>query len=190
MPIEFFIWILLIVQIILIGLATFFLVRLILVLMNFKKATLPYVPSSRRVKRMMVMSGLLTDANVIIDLGSGTGELLSMAKSRFPTTILRGVEKRRGLVWIAKMRFALTTDPKPQIEVGDMFEHPIDDADAIIGFWITDLMPQLLEKFENEAKDGAIIMSNMFSLPASDIIEHIDTLEQGGARVHIYRKGY
>lgn len=185
---EVLIWTLLGVQATLTLIAAFFIIRLILVLINFKKATLPYVPSSRRVKRMMVMSGLLTDADVIVDLGSGTGELLSIAKSRFPTTRLRGVEKRRGLVILAKLRFAFVDEPKPQVTVGDMFEHPIGDADAIIGFWITDLMPELLEKFEQEAKSGAIIMSNMFSLPESQIIEHIDTLEDGGARVHIYRK--
>jgi hypothetical protein len=182
------IWVLLFFQAGLALLAAFYIIRLLLVLINFKKATLPYVPSSGRVKRMMIMSGLLTDADVIVDLGSGTGELLSIAKRRFPTAQLRGVEKRHALVWLGKLRFAFADEPKPELSAGDMFEHPIDDADAIIGFWITDLMPELLEKFENEAKEGAIIMSNMFSLPDSQVIEHLDTIEDGGARVHVYRK--
>ena len=165
--------------------------RLLLMFTKWKSQKLPFVPSSRKVKRMMILSGVLNDANVIVDLGSGTGDLLAFAKARYPTTFLRGVEKRRELVWFAKARFALTTkEPRPMVYHGDLFTHPIDDADAIIGFWITDLMPDLLKKFEKECKEGCIIVSNTFSLPTSSIIEHIDTVQEGKTKVHIYRKAH
>lgn len=182
-------WFIIVIQVLLIVWLCVMVIRLLLMFTKWKDQKLPFVPSSRKVKRMMVLSSVLDNADVIVDLGSGTGALLSMVRSRYPTSRLRGVEKRRDLVWISRARFAFTTsEPRPKIHHGDMFNHNIDDADAIIGYWITDLMPDLLKKFEKECKEGCIIMSNTFSFPPSDQIEYLDTIEQGKTKVHVYRK--
>ena len=178
-------WILIGVQFLLLIAMTVIVVRLTLV-MVFAHKHLPFMPTSKRAQRAIEQSGALKEATQIIDLGSGTGTLLKMARTLAPQATLVGVERSRFLVFLSRISL-LFTKPRPQIIRGDMFKTDISNADAIIGFWIGSLTPRLLKKFEKECAPGTIIVSNLFRLPASDHFTEQE-LPAGKRSVWVYKK--
>lgn len=166
-----------------------FLLRIVVrlsLLTFFHKQTLPYVPISRQHIALMIQSGALANAKRIVDLGCGDGVLLSGIQKAYPQATYEGVEKSHTLVLAAKLRFALTRRAI-RISQGDMFNYPIGDMDAIIGWWIPDLTPRLTEKFVAEAKPGCVIVSAMFTLPPHPQFA-MQELRKGKHSIFIYRK--
>lgn len=144
------------------------LVRIIyklLPLVFLKSQTLPFVPVTPKVTKAIVQSCILEGKKHIVDLGCGDGMLLTGLQHAYPNAELFGIEHKRSLVWLAKLRFLFR--PWVHISQGDMFAYDISTADAIVGFWIPDVTTQLLQKFEQECSKHVVIISYMFPLPKS-----------------------
>jgi SAM-dependent methyltransferase len=180
------IWLLLLLQGICLGVAVFFLVRLILILFHWKQH-LPFVPSSRRFQRAVIAGGWLKDAQTVVDLGCGTGTLLAAFQTIYPQTQFRGVEYNRFLARLARLRFR--GRKHCTITHGDMFDADISDADVIVGFWISDFMPRLAEKFVKECTPGCLIISNTFSLPDIPGITLLHQEQLKWGKFSVYRVG-
>lgn len=138
-------------------------------LMIFKfRYPLPYVPINRRALHAIFTSGVLEGRQQIIDLGCGTGTFIKALRKKIPHARIIGVEKDWQLYILAKLRFLFCAKHnRPQIIYGDMFAHPLAGYDAVVGYWITDMMSPLLKKFQKECAPGTIIVSNTFCLPVS-----------------------
>ncbi len=179
------IWALIIFQVIL----TILLIRILIYLSKWvfaRPQPLPFIPTSHSVLHSIIESGVLEDKDTIMDLGSGSGTILAYLGKVFPEAKLVGVERSRELVWASRFRF-LFWNNRPKIVRGDMFNHSVKDADAIVGFWIGHLMPMLLRKFEKECKPGCVIVSNRFSLPDSDHFES-KTIPNEKNKIYLYVK--
>lgn len=164
--------------------------RLFVFLILKREGYLPYVPTPARVFRSVFNSGALNGRHKIIDLGSGSGILLAAIQKRYPHAELTGVEHSLFLATLARMRFWLielfTGRKQPRIIHGDMFAHTVADYDTIVGFWVTDIMPRLLEKFEKETADNILIVSHRFKLPQNDMFDAMEL--RGSNPVILYRK--
>lgn len=156
-------------------------------LIVFHKQTLPFVPTNSRVAKQIAALSLFEDKAIVIDLGSGTGTLLAKLHAQRPLVQYTGVEQSWILVWLTRLRFLLNWH-RPTIVQGDMFTYPIQTADVIVGFWIAGLAQQLVEKFEQEAKTGCMIVSVLFALPASKRVQLKETRILARTKVHIYEK--
>lgn len=163
MPTDFFLWGLIAIQLVLLLTLTAIIIHVGLVLFGFRQ-WLPYVPTSRRVLRAIVDKGTFDASHTIVDLGCGTGTMLAVLHRAYPQARLIGVEYRRHLVWLARLRFHFSQN-RPTIIHGDMFDYPLQSVNGIIGFWISDFTPRLAKKFVNECQSGTVIVSNLFSLP-------------------------
>lgn len=172
-------------QIILIGVMVVIVLRLLAVIL-YVRHPLPFVPPHHRAIQAIIQSGLLSDRRRVVDLGCGWGTLLAMIRQHVPKAEVRGVELRPFLVQLARWRFWFDPHP-PKIIQGDFFQHSIADADAIVGFWITDLMPNLLQKFARECPPGCRIFSVIFALPPHPAFYH-QVIQDRGAIVHVYTK--
>lgn len=137
----------------------------ILPLIIYVHQPLPFVPIPRKIGKAIASITHLKNAQQIVDLGCGTGSLLSAIHKQLPQAQLTGVEYKPGLLRWARWR-SHWWQPKPQWVSGDMFQHPISNYDAIVGFWITKFAPKLVEKFVAECKPGCVIVSYLFPLPA------------------------
>lgn len=179
-------WFYIIFDIILIIALLRIITRLFLLIV-YHRQTLPFVPTSGRVARQIAELSLFDNKPVVVDLGSGTGTVLAKLHARRPLVDYFGVEQNWILVWLARLRFLLNWH-RPTIVQGDMFTYPITTADVIVGFWIADLAPGLLKKFEQEAKTGCMIVSVVFALPASARVQLKQTHTFARTKVHIYEK--
>ncbi|HLD21749.1 MAG TPA: class I SAM-dependent methyltransferase [Patescibacteria group bacterium] len=135
----------------------YIIVQLILLLVSFKQ-DVPYVPLSRSSLRTIIRSQLLDNRHTIVDLGCGTGTILAALTKHYPDAKLIGVEKNAWVVRAAKLR-CLFWRRKPTIMQGDMFDYSLQHVDAVVGFWVTDVMKSLLEKCAKECKKECIIIA-------------------------------
>ncbi len=180
------IWILLILQGACLGVAVFFLGRLVLILLHWKQH-LPFVPSSTRFQTAVIKGKWLDHAAEIVDLGCGTGTLLAGFHNAYPAAQFRGVEYNRFLAGLAKLRFR--GRKSFSIAQADMFTADISQADALVGFWIADFMPRLAVKFASECKPGCLIISNTFSLPETPGITLLHQEQLKWGKFSVYRVG-
>ena len=151
----------------------------------FGRDVLPFVPTSPKVLRLIKKSGLLDNRNNIVDLGCGTGTLLVLAHSQSPKAKIKGVEIRPVLARLARFRFMWMSlyrpsykKNRPQVRQGDMYEQDISEADVIMGFWVPEVMPRLIEKIVKEAQSGCVVMSVLFPFPKklqSTVDQHFTT---------------
>lgn len=182
---HFLLWLLIIFQIILLIALLRILIKL-LPLPFYIHQQLPYIPTDKRTIKYIIKSNILKDAQTIIDLGCGTGTLIKGLRKTYPDKNYIGVEYQARLAKIAQWRFQWRK-PAPTIVIGDMFTYPIDTADAVVGFWVKSLMPQLLKKLVQECKSGCIIISNTFPLPTHpELIELLP--EYHKHKIFIYQK--
>lgn len=154
---------------------------------------LPYVPTRRHILQPVFEEGVLRTCSKIVDLGCGMGTMLIHIRKQYPSAELTGVEHNRLLYIIARVRFAFhrfVLRRKPvRIVLGDMFEHNIEEYDAIVGFWLTSFMPRLLEKFQQEAKENIVIVSHLFQMPSAGVKAGFqEQIIKGKRPVYLYRR--
>ena len=139
----------------------------------------PYAPTR---ERQIAATFDLADAKsgeLLIDLGSGDGTVLIEAASRGIRA--RGVEINPFFVWYARYRIRrrgfthLAT-----VARGDLFKHPVADADIIFLYLVPPAMEWLALRLRSEAAPGARILTNLFPLPSWEP-------EQKREKIFLYR---
>lgn len=179
------IWLIIIVQIILLLLMARILFHIVPVIFSLH-TQLPYVPSHKNVVRKIVQLDVLNSKHKIVDLGSGLGWLLVTLAKHYSETQFYGVELRKIFFWLSKF-YTFGFRQRIHLTHGDMFNYPIHDADAIVGFWVPSLMPKLLEKFQNECKSDCVIISNMFQLPENTTFSE-QVIRVDKEKFYVYRR--
>jgi precorrin-6B methylase 2 len=151
----------------------------------YHKKELPFVPTTRTVVRMIRESGAVHEGDTVIDLGCGTGTILIGLARKMKTIRCIGIEQEQLLVVAGYLR-SLFLRKRVQILRGDMFEYPIKDANVIVGFWVTELMPRIIEKIVAECTPGTRIVSHMFPLPEHAGIKLEQTIKKRAHVVRVY----
>lgn len=175
----------LLIHLILLIYLVYIIARLIPVVL-FVRQPLPYVPINQRAAKMMANLPELAQVKTIIDLGCGTGTLLAPISRACPRARLVGIDFNTMVLRLARWR-SLVWRHKPSWELADMFTYPIQEFDAIVGWWVPDFATRLLPKFLNECKPQAVIICYMFPLPEHPELIHT-TQACGREWIHIYRR--
>lgn len=103
------------------------------------------------------------------DLGSGDGEaVLAAAEAGWSAT---GIEMNPTLWLVSQIRRLWSPAEvrrRSRFVLGDMFQHGIHSADAVMIFGVKPLMPRIAKKVSTECKPGTCILSYRFQLPTKD----------------------
>lgn len=136
---------------------------------------------------MMLNTEYVREGDTIVDLGCGTGTLCVAFARKFRTSNIVGVEREASLATVARIRM-MRFGKRAEIICGDMFAYTgLDKANVVVGFWITDLMPQIIHMLIQDCRTGTIVLSHMFPLPEHDHIQKIDTIIKRDSTVHVYK---
>lgn len=131
---------------------------------------LPWLPTSpRRVNAVLdaLRPDIVKPGRTFVDLGAGDGVAVIEAAKR--GMVARGVELNPSLVLLSHinaLRAGLPVYRRCSFRWGDLFKHPVADADVIMVFGVVPLMPRIASKLDAEAKPQAVVMSHKFALPA------------------------
>jgi len=125
---------------------------------------IPYIPSRRGTIHAIAASDILKGRRRVADLGCGSGTMLNILARKHPETEFIGIEHLRILVWMCRARFLGWSHP-PKVHLGDMFTYSLKGVDAVVGFWIPAVLPDILRRLVEECEPGCVVISNLFPLP-------------------------
>jgi hypothetical protein len=155
------------------------------------KSPLPYMSTPRRkvlaaLEEISIRRGLhgndklkeRTKALQYFDLGSGDGETV-LAAASLPGWDATGIELNYTLWSISNMRrFTMGASqllfprsssqnifPKCRFRWDDFWNVCIEDADAVMIFGVTPMMPRIADKIRKECKPGTFVLAYRFRLP-------------------------
>lgn len=135
----------------------------------------PYAPTKD--DRMDALFAL-ADARpgeLLVDLGSGNGAVLLAAAARGIRA--RGVEINPFWVWYSRWRIRRHGMSRLATVVrGDMFTHPVADADIVFLFLVPGAMARLAPRLRREVRPAARIIANRFPLPGWTPVRERDKL--------------
>lgn len=135
----------------------------------------PYVASATSARRLII-SRLRLEAEKkvgcengeelrIVDLGSGSGDVLLEAAQKIRQVRATGYELNVWLVWLSRWRaYRQGVASRVHFVWGDMWHAPLKDMDAIIVFGIPAIMNRIAGKIESETRNGCLVASNSFHI--------------------------
>ncbi len=124
----------------------------------------PLVPSKKVTSEAMIRLLNIKHGEIIYDLGSGDGRLLTLIAQKGATAI--GIEINPYAILIGWMR-ALVTGNIFNIKIiwGNYWWVNIAKADKVIVYGLPHIMPKLVKKFKAELRPKTKIISNSFQIP-------------------------
>ncbi len=140
---------------------------------------LPYAPSSTHAVRTMLEHGHVRKDSVVLDLGSGTGDIL-IAAARMGAHAV-GIEINPFLVWFTRLRARyLGLSTLITVTRGDMFTVKLPSADVVTMYLPSKKTEELRDKLIAELPKHALIISHGFSMPGWKAYA-------GTESIHVYR---
>lgn len=146
----------------------------------------PY-PTSRTVRQTMIR-GLPSDLRgTVLELGSGWGGLLLAIARHLPHCTVEGYE-RSPVPWlVSRLRVALAGLSNVRVRRADFFSNRLPPASAVVCFLYTGAMERLGPKLKEELEEGALVISNTFSIPSWIPAQETRVEDLYGTRVYSYR---
>jgi 16S rRNA A1518/A1519 N6-dimethyltransferase RsmA/KsgA/DIM1 with predicted DNA glycosylase/AP lyase activity len=166
----------LILNLILLLIATTFTITMILALNNFLIGNVPFVPSKKEAIENIKKLAEIKSGEMVTDLGSGDGRVLIQLCESFPNAKYVGFEINKVLAKISRLLIRLN-NKRDQIKIvsNDFLSADLSKFDVIIIYGIGKIMPTLEQKLKNESKNNGLrVVSNTFTFPESEPVKEID----------------
>ena len=171
-------------------LAAFFLIVLYVIFIMFSfRNIVPYVPTPRRIIRLMIELGEVKKNDKIVDLGSGTGRIIIEVAKRHRNNLIIGVEKSYILRTVTKFRLLFHPILKKRVQIikHDFFNLDIRSFNVVFCFLTPEAMRILTPKFK-QLNQGSRIVSYMFHIDEhqgfEETIQHITAKDS----IYLYKK--
>lgn len=120
-----------------------------------------------------------------VDLGSGTGSFIAHLARLRPDWQVEGVESAPLPFLLSRWR---TRKQANAVALrGDLWSHPLGDADIVYAFLSPVPMADLWRKARREMKPGSWLISNSFEVPAMDATEVIRVGDRRDTHLYCYR---
>jgi len=135
-------------------------------------AKVPFVPTPKRTVQAMLDEAKLKDGDTIYDLGAGDARMLIQAKRICPGIRAIGYEIVP-FVWLLGRLRIWFSRVDVDLRWGNAIKKDVSDADCIVLYLITELMPKFEAKFNKELKPGVRVISHSFSFPGHEPVKKL-----------------
>jgi SAM-dependent methyltransferase len=144
----------------------------------------PYLPTlNRDVERLLDLAGI-RDGDLVYDLGSGDGRVLTAALRRGPRVRVIGYELGLFFYLVSVLRIRLARAGKrASVRWQDFYRPSLAAANVVVCFLTPEAMAKLEPKFRAELRPGTRIVSAVFPMPTWPL----DAKEKTKGRVSVYR---
>lgn len=160
-------------------------VLLLLIYGSSFRTQVPLFLSNRETARV-VADLLPADRSVrLLDLGSGTGSMLSYLAAAHPQSQFVGIES----AYLPHMisRFATRARPNCAMRRADFWAAKLGEFDVVYAFLSPVPMPRLWRKLTAELKRGSLLIANSFPVPDATPERVVDVGDRRGTRLYLYR---
>lgn len=131
----------------------------------------PYYPSSKKAISKIVAYAKTTKKLRVAELGSGDGRMaLALARSGFEVT---AYEINPLLTLLTTLRAKLL-GVKLNVKQANFLLQDLSEYDIFVAYLYPKIMQKLYAKLKKEAKPGAIIISNTFSIKEHKPLQQLD----------------
>jgi hypothetical protein len=122
--------------------------------------------TSRNVQKTLIeILPPLPSGQSILELGSGWGGLVFLLAHHFPSCKIIGYEISPVPYLLSKIRLMIRPQENVKILRKDFFSISLRDASLIVCYLYPEGMQKLKNKFSEELKPGAYIVSHTFAIP-------------------------
>lgn len=159
------------------------------------RTKVPLVLSSREA-RDIILQAVQDEARAksgqklkIYDLGSGIGGLCFAIAKALPDAEIVGLEMAWPAWLIAVLRQKLRPHKNVRFYLRNFWKYYIGDGDIVVCFLGINLMPDVKNKLQKEARAGRLFISNTFPLPTDwPPTQRIKTKGGLSKEIYIYRQ--
>jgi len=148
------------------GIAIFFIVRVFIIALSFRKGEVPYVPIGKKDMKVAVAALKLQQKDRFLDIGSGDGRVVLYVAKLYPDINCTGIEKNKLLVlwsrflaWILRRKNAI-------FFVEDATKFDYNGYNKIFMYLTLDLIVQIMPRLKKILKSGARVVSCKFGFGA------------------------
>ncbi|MGD8833893.1 MAG: methyltransferase [Desulfobacteraceae bacterium] len=125
----------------------------------------------------------------IYELGSGWGTLAFALAKQYAQCNVIGYENSIVPYMFSQVRHLFTDCENLKLVCKDFYTTPLNDADLVVCYLYTGAMVKLRNKFENELKKGAIVVSHTFAIPHWIPAEEIVVDDMYRNKIYLYIVG-
>lgn len=148
---------------------------------------IPPVPTSARVRAVMLRVLPPRIEGTIFELGSGWGTLAFPLARRYPECRVMAYEVSP-LPWlVSRLRLALSPLPNLVLNRANFDTAPLGEASLVVCYLFPGAMAKLKTRFGNELATGTMVLSNTFAVPGWQPAVELAADDLYGSKVYLYR---
>ena len=147
------------------------------------------MPSSHKVQPVILrLLKKYNSGKIIYDLGSGWGNLVLAISNANPKYRIIGIEHSFVPYLFSQLFRLISGDKRSWFRYKDFFTVDLKDADIVVCYLCTDLMTKLKMKFEQELKEGTVVISSTFAVPGWEPIEIVTVDDWYRSKIYVYKR--
>lgn len=141
------------------------------------------MPTSEKVRRALLEVLPEMDDGIIIDLGSGWGNLVFPLAKKYEGCHIFGYENSPIPYWVSSL---MNHKGNLKIKRANFYDVPLQDADLVVCYLFPKGMERLAEKLQRELKPGTHVISHTFAFPGwkPETVIEVDDLHH--SKIYLY----
>lgn len=172
-----------------IGCALFFLGVLFSIVMWSIRTGISPMPTTSKVKNILLQALPPQVQGTIYELGSGWGTLAFSLAKHYPQCQVIGYESSPVPYWISLGLSWLTQNNNLRLVKQDFFQAHLQDAALVVCYLFPGAMSKLKQKFEKELPPETWVISNTFVVPGWEPLEIYQVNDLYQTKIFVYKTG-
>lgn len=142
------------------------------------------MPTSEKVKRALLEALPELEDGIVVDLGSGWGNLIFPLAIKYPSCQIFGYENSLIPYWFSLL---IKHQKNLKIHQKNFYDISLDNVDLLICYLFPKGMEKLKEKLNKELKVGAHIASHTFAIPGWQPQKVIEVNDFYRSKIYLYK---
>jgi hypothetical protein len=157
------------------------------ILWSMKNGISP-MPSSDKAKKKVLSAIPRETQGVVVDLGSGWGNMVAQFAKLLPHCQVIGYETSPIPFFLSKCWKRAEGLTNLKLIRKDIFDVPLHDVSLVYCYLYPAAMEKLKDKFEKELKAGTVIITNTFAIPGWEPVQIFQLSDMYHTRIYVYVK--
>jgi SAM-dependent methyltransferase len=150
-------------------------------------SVVPWVPTRRRERELLLKEVTILPGQVVYDLGAGTGTVMFLLAKREPNARYVGIEIAPLLVIIGFVKKLIigAAARNVSLRLRDLFAPSYADGDVLFIFLLNTAYPKLIKKLRGTLKPEATVIVEAWPLP--NMVPQRILRAEGATPLYVYR---